>query len=44
MNTDAFSSALGPNGYMDQSEQEAILIANQQEDTNGTDAKGSLCL
>ena len=43
MNTDAFSSALEPGGYMTQSEQEAILIANNQEDTNGSEAKGSPC-
>jgi hypothetical protein len=43
MNTDAFERALAPGGYMNQSEQEAILIANNQEDTNGPLAKGTPC-
>lgn len=41
MNTDAFNSSLGPNGNMDQSEQEAIHIAD--EDTNSANAKGTPC-
>jgi hypothetical protein len=43
MNTDAFERAIAPGGYMNQSEQEAIVIANNQEDTNGPLAKGTPC-
>lgn len=43
MNTDAFYRALAPGGYLTQSEQEAIIIANNQEDTNGPEAKGTPC-
>jgi hypothetical protein len=43
MHTDAVARALAPGGYMNQSEQEAIVIANNQEDTNGPLAKGTPC-
>ena len=42
-NTDAWISAQGPGGYIDFNEAEAIVIANNQEDTNGAAANGSPC-
>lgn len=42
MDTDAFSSALA-SGQMTQSDQEEILMINNQEDFNGTEAKGNPC-
>ena len=42
-NTDAWISAQGSGGYIDFNEAEAIVIANNQEDTNGPAANGSPC-